>query len=143
MFLLPIAIYLFRASPCEQRSALSLMFSALFIFGIPCSVGRGADFDDNKGGTLRREGSTLAEVAGEVMPVGNRWVFVGSDQRTYRIHENLALQRIVRSLRRDHADSHWTIDGTITEFMDENFLELTRATRTSQSKRSEMKRETP
>lgn len=139
MFVLPIVILLFRISPCEPRAVLSLMFSALFIFGLPTSVGHGEQFDANKPGTLRREGSTLTEASGEVMPVGNRWAFVGSDQRTYRLHENLALQRIVRSLRRDHADNRWTVDGKITEFMDENFLELTRATRTSQSRRQEVK----
>ncbi|QDV12131.1 hypothetical protein CA51_20070 [Rosistilla oblonga] len=143
MFLLPIVILLFRASPSERRSVVSLMFAALFLFGIPTSVGWGAEFEDNKAGSLRREGSQLTGVAGEVMPVGNRWVFVGSDQRTYRLHENLALQRIVHSLRRDHADTHWTVDGTITEFMDENFLQLSRATRTSQSKRTEKKTPKP
>ncbi|QDV68290.1 hypothetical protein Poly24_19990 [Rosistilla carotiformis] len=143
MFLLPIVILLFRVSPYEPRAVISVMFTALFVFGIPTSAGLGAQFEDNKSGALRREGSKLTESVGEVVPVGNRWAFVGSDQRTYRIHENLALQRIVRSLRRDHADSHWTIDGTITEFMDENYLELTRATRTSQSKRTELKKETP
>lgn len=43
--------------------------------------------------------------------------------------ENLALQRIAEAIKIDSSDSRWVISGRITEFRDQNYLWIERATR--------------
>ena len=80
-------------------------------------------------GTLRREGSYLSHVSGQVIRSGQRWSFSTSNDRSFRLLENLALERIVRSLKLDPTDRHWTVEGTFTEFRGENYLMLSGAIR--------------
>ena len=81
---------------------------------------------------LHREGTTITGVAGQITRSGPRWLFtVGGQKKSYRLLENLALQRIVRSMTTDPTDRQWTLDGTYTEFGSDNFIMIRRAVRTS------------
>lgn len=130
MFFLPLAIILYRSSPSHSKSFLSLLFSSLLLIGLPSSVG-GETIEGKPSNMLRREGTAMKQIVGEIAPSGNRWVFMSGDAEVFRLLENLTLQRIVRAYQQDPADKHWTVDGTVTEFLDENFIQLTRAVRTS------------
>jgi len=80
--------------------------------------------------TLEREGTEIRELVGQIRWVGSRWLFVAEGEPTYRLLENLTLQRVVLAIRDDREDRFWTVSGTITEFLDENYLLLRRAVRT-------------
>ncbi|MEZ6087088.1 MAG: hypothetical protein R3C05_03445 [Pirellulaceae bacterium] len=130
MFFLPLAIILYRSSPTFSKGCLSLLFGSLLLIGTPGSVG-GETIEGKRSGMLRREGTAIKQVAGEIAPSGNRWVLMTGDAEVFRLLENLTLQRVVRAYQQDPADKYWTIDGTVTEFLDDNFIRLTRAARTS------------
>ena len=81
---------------------------------------------------LRREGLEIAQVKGQIVRTGNRWALkIPNSDKSYRLLENLALQRVVHSLNADPTDRNWTIDGVFTEFSNENFIQISRAVRTS------------
>ncbi|MEY4565510.1 MAG: hypothetical protein RLY14_480 [Planctomycetota bacterium] len=50
-------------------------------------------------------------------------------ERSLIVLENLALQRIAEAMKIDSSDSRWVISGKITEFRDQNYLWIERATR--------------
>jgi len=79
-----------------------------------------------------REGTRLETVPGRVIEVGRRWAFVSDqEQTTFRLLENLALERIARAIRLEPGDDHWAVSGTLTEFSGQNYLLLQVVTRAS------------
>lgn len=79
-----------------------------------------------------REGTQIEAVRGRIIEIGRRWALVTDEgDQTYRILENLALERIARAIRHDPADDHWSVSGTLTEFSGQNYLLLRVVTRAS------------
>lgn len=54
---------------------------------------------------------------------------LNNGERNLLVLENLALQRIADAMKIDSSDSRWVISGKITEFRDQNYLWIERATR--------------
>ena len=78
----------------------------------------------------QREGTPLRAARGRFLEIGPRWAFAASTEgRTYRVLENLALDRVVTAIRRDAGDDQWSVDGVITEFSGENYLLISRVRR--------------
>lgn len=76
----------------------------------------------------QREGSTLRNELGRFRLEGDRWVFAPRESsRTYRVLENLCLERVARLSAERGAAMLWTVDGSLTEFRGENYLLLQRA----------------
>ena len=52
---------------------------------------------------------------------------VNGNKESYRVLQNLALQRVSFALEDNRALRQWIISGTITEFRGQNYLLLTKA----------------
>jgi len=76
-----------------------------------------------------REGTRLIDVTGSFQAVGADSVsFLASGNKdSYRVLENLALQRVSFSLQDDRTLRQWIVSGTITEYRGANYLLLTKA----------------
>jgi len=75
-----------------------------------------------------REGTQLAESAGQFSLVGDRVAFLPSDrERRIICLENLALERVAAVVRESPEAVDWTVSGTITEYQGVNYLLLGRA----------------
>ncbi len=75
--------------------------------------------------SVQREGTETGRWTGEFAEVGRRWVFrADGSQANFVVLENLTLQRVVTNMRHDAEDNRWTIEGTLTEFDDNNYLLL-------------------
>ena len=74
--------------------------------------------DDEKLGERLREGTRLNDVPGSFSSAGDRVTFHpdGGKGESYRLLENLALERISRELGRLAARSNWTVSGMVTEY---------------------------
>jgi hypothetical protein len=76
----------------------------------------------------QREGSSLRDVAGTFHLANERYSFRQIEGgREYRTLENLALERITRTLGQHAENRFWAVSGTIMEFQGENYLLITRA----------------
>jgi hypothetical protein len=75
-----------------------------------------------------REGSTLTDALGEFHNAGDRIIFQPLD-RTISLPtlENLALERVARSLEENPTRRLWSVTGTVTEYRGGNYLLITRA----------------
>ena len=93
-------------------------------------------------GTLRlREGARAADVVGRFEVAGDRVSFVAADSTgSWRVLENLALERIGRVLAENRASPQWTVSGTITEYNGANYLLVTKAVQTGKSPAKESTR---
>lgn len=76
-----------------------------------------------------REGTRLVDVAGTFQSTGpdNISFLANGNKESYRVLQNLALQRISQSLEENRALRQWTVSGTITEFRGANYLLVTKA----------------
>jgi hypothetical protein len=75
-----------------------------------------------------REGTHLTDEVGTFQNVGDRIAFIPSgDKDSYRVLENLALERIGRTLDDGRGQRPWVVSGVITEFRGSNFLLITKA----------------
>jgi hypothetical protein len=75
-----------------------------------------------------REGTTL-RTKGRFELVGDRVNFYPEEgAASFRILENLALERVVRTVRESSDSRIWTVEAVVTEFQGANFLQLRRAT---------------
>ena len=75
-----------------------------------------------------REGTQMVDRAGSIRVSGQRYVFHSApDGSEFRLLENLALERVIRTQDELREDRPWTVSGVVTEFQGENFLLLTRA----------------
>jgi hypothetical protein len=75
-----------------------------------------------------REGSLLTDLSGSFEFVGDRVVFVpAGSQDSYRVLENLALERIVHELGDARDQRSWTVTGQLTEFRGANYLLVAKA----------------
>jgi hypothetical protein len=102
---------------------------------------------ENQGGRIR-EGSKLVNQVGEFQKLtGDQVNFFAADGiGTLRVLENLALERVVRTMDdSDNSDRRtWSVSGVVTEFRGENYLLLTRAVfRAAQREESAVEARTP
>ena len=75
-----------------------------------------------------REGSRLNDVAGEFDFAGDRIAFFPADSKeSFRVLENLALERVSRILSEGQNKPQWSVSGVITEYRGVNYLLVTKA----------------
>jgi hypothetical protein len=80
-----------------------------------------------KQGERLREGTRLIDASGSFQGVGDRIVFSPKGSKeSYRILENLALQRISQTLEDVRGQRQCLVSGTITEFRGANYLLVTK-----------------
>lgn len=85
--------------------------------------GRGAESKER-----RREGSRFDGI-GRFEVTGDRVAFYPGDQtESYRVLENLALERVSRVLGETREARQWNVSGVFMEYQGGNYLLLTRAT---------------
>ena len=89
---------------------------------------RRAGENDRASGERQREGTRLTDVGGRFELAGDRITFhSASGRESYRLLENLALERVGQVLSESRAKQDWTVSGTLTEFRGANYLLLTKA----------------
>lgn len=83
-----------------------------------------------EGGKRLREGTRLIDAEGRFDSNGERWIFFPADSaETYKVLENLALERIHKVMEETRASEkpRWIISATVTEYMGSNHLLVTKA----------------
>lgn len=84
--------------------------------------------------TRHREGSLVTDKLGVFQLSGARAQFRFADNSsTIQVLENLALERVVRTMDEIRAERYWSVSGSYMEYRGENFLLLQRAVLTSKS----------
>jgi hypothetical protein len=79
-------------------------------------------------GERLREGTQLVDQAGKFEFAGDRVAFFpNGSSDSYRVLENLALERISRILNEGRGKQAWILSGTLTEFRGSNYLLITKA----------------
>jgi hypothetical protein len=75
-----------------------------------------------------REGSKLVNVQGRMELVGDQATFTPAEgSESFRLLENLALERINQILSDSRDKSQWEISGMVTEYRGNNYLLVTKA----------------
>jgi hypothetical protein len=89
----------------------------------------GAGAGPTKAGERLREGTRLVDVSGTFTPVGADGVTFSPDggKDAYRLLQNLALERISRTLEEQRVPGRWIVSGLITEYRGANYLLVTKA----------------
>jgi len=81
-----------------------------------------------KGTERLRENTKLVDEVGAFQFVGDRVAFFpGNNKDSFRVLENLQLERISRTLGESRAQRQWIVSGVITEFRGANYLLVTKA----------------
>lgn len=81
-----------------------------------------------KAAERQREGTKLVEQSGTFEFLGDRAAFVPTGgKESYRVLENLALERISRQQGDVRSSQEWFISGVLTEYRGTNFLLVTKA----------------
>jgi len=82
-----------------------------------------------KGTDRIREGTRLIDVVGAFQSVGGDSVTFspGGNKDSFRVLENLSLERVSRALDENRGARQWVVSGTITEYRGTNYLLLTKA----------------
>ncbi|QDU30120.1 hypothetical protein ETAA8_52390 [Anatilimnocola aggregata] len=84
--------------------------------------------EGERAGDRQREGTKLTDVTGRFELAGDRITFYPSSGReTYRVLENLSLERVGQVLSESRARQEWTVSGVLTEFRGTNYLLLSKA----------------
>jgi hypothetical protein len=84
--------------------------------------------DGERGGDRQREGTRLTDVVGRFELAGDRITFYPAGGKdSFRVLENLALERVGQVLNETRARHEWTVSGTLTEFRGANYLLLSKA----------------
>ena len=91
---------------------------------------------EQKSAERQREGTRLIDQSGRFEFAGDQVAFFPADGKdSFRVLENLALERISRILSESRTKHDWTISGTLTEFRGGNYLLITKAAIKSSSDR--------
>ena len=85
--------------------------------------------DDEKLGERLREGTRLNDVPGSFQFSGDRVTFHpdGGKGESYKLLENLAMERISSELGRSRGTPNWIVSGMVTEYRNANYLLVTKA----------------
>ncbi|MCL6508160.1 MAG: hypothetical protein K6T59_14180 [Bryobacteraceae bacterium] len=80
-------------------------------------------------GERLREGTRLVDVVGTFQPVGADGISFSprGSKESYRVLENLALERIARALDESRGTRLWVVSGLITEYRGANYLLISKA----------------
>jgi hypothetical protein len=80
-------------------------------------------------GERLREGTRLVDVVGTFQPVGADGITFSpqGSKESYRVLENLALERIARALDESRGVRLWVVSGLITEYRGSNYLLVSKA----------------
>jgi hypothetical protein len=106
--------------------------------GAPKSAsGAGGHIDGYLAGGRWREGSRLVDVAGQFKTSGERVAFHAADGKSrFPCLENLNSERVARIVAESPPESlEWIVQGTLTEFRNDNYLLVTQAVITSRAAR--------
>lgn len=119
------------------RSPLFWLAGAVLAAGIATNLG--ADESRLKSGKeaikptaelIAREGTRVENRAAVCRAEGERLVLQLADSTRYiTALENLAAQRILKSVMDEPSDNQWIVTGSITEFQGRNFLLIERVSR--------------
>lgn len=92
-------------------------------------LGPSAQSPANKPVERLREGTRLTDMLGSFVSVGADSVTYSpaGSKDSYRVLENLALQRIIQQLDDNRGQRQWVVSGLITEFRGANYLLVTKA----------------
>jgi hypothetical protein len=75
-----------------------------------------------------REGTKLVDICGSFRITGDRVTFFSTDGKSrFACLENLNSERIARMVSESPESLEWVIQGTVTEFRQENYLLVTQA----------------
>jgi hypothetical protein len=76
-----------------------------------------------------REGTKLVDVVGSFQSAGGDSISFSREggKESFRVLENLALQRVGQALENSLNAKHWVVSGIITEYRGANYLLLTKA----------------
>jgi hypothetical protein len=75
-----------------------------------------------------REGTKLVDIGGSFRITGDRVTFLSTDGKSrFACLENLNSERIARMVSESPESLEWVIQGTVTEFRQENYLLVTQA----------------
>ena len=76
-----------------------------------------------------REGTKLVDVAGTFQSAGGDSISFSRDggKESFRVLENLALQRVGQALESNLGSRQWVVSGVITEYRGANYVLLTKA----------------
>jgi hypothetical protein len=70
----------------------------------------------------------LTDIHGRFELSGDRVTFFpGAGRDSYRLLENLALERVAQVISESRTRQEWMVSGTLTEFRGANYLLLTKA----------------
>jgi hypothetical protein len=75
-----------------------------------------------------REGTKLVDVVGTFQAAGGDSILFSREggKESFRVLENLALQRVGQALENNLNARHWIVSGVITEYRGANYLLLTK-----------------
>jgi hypothetical protein len=121
----------------RMRVSCGFGFLLAFTCGLACAApaaNRDPDASDRGAASAaqrkerQREGNRF-EGTGRFEISGDRVTFYPAEsQESYRVLENLALERVARVLGESREPRQWKVVGTFTEFQGGNYLLLNRAT---------------
>jgi hypothetical protein len=96
--------------------------------GSPMNSSAGA-LGDGKPNERLREGTKLVDVTGTFQSAGGDSISFSRDgsKESFRVLENLALQRVGQVLENNPAGRQWIVSGEITEYRSANYLLLKKA----------------
>jgi hypothetical protein len=78
--------------------------------------------------TLLREGTELTDQFGQFKLSGNRVVFVLAEGNRQLVGlENLALERVLKTITDNPQPGNWLVTGTVTEYRAINYVLIRRA----------------
>jgi hypothetical protein len=84
--------------------------------------------DGHISGGRWREGTKLVDIGGSFRITGDRVTFFSTDGKSrFACLENLNSERIARMVSESPESLEWVIQGTVTEFRQENYLLVTQA----------------
>lgn len=98
-------------------------------FGSPSSTRPLLDSEDSDANRRLREGTLIVDVVGYFRQDGDGATFVTDEGQEFGGLSNLNLERIARTLKGADESKRlmWSVSGTVTEFMNRNFLLISRA----------------
>ncbi len=98
-------------------------------FGAPSSARSLLDSEEGDSQRRLREGTLIVDVVGYFRQDGDGATFVTDEGQEFGGLSNLNLERIARTLKGADESKRlmWSVSGTVTEFMNRNFLLISRA----------------
>lgn len=98
------------------------------VAGSAASIGGNSQTDKPVAGSQLREGSEFLDQRGYFKQVRDRVIFFTADGKRQLVGlENLALERVQRSVSDNPTQQDWIVSGTATEFRGANYLLIRRA----------------